>query len=87
MTWGIFTSVIESPLCNNCTASARRSVDLEEVDLEEVDLEEVDLEEVAQLGFQWTGVYLSPQSILSPVKWAQLAYRALHGRERLGDMS
>ena len=77
MTWGIFTSVIESPLCNNCTASARRSVDLEEVDLEEV----------AQLGFQWTGVYLSPQSILSPVKWAQLAYRALHGRERLGDMS
>ena len=37
MTWGIFTSVIESPLCNNCTASARRSVDLEEVDLEAQD--------------------------------------------------
>ena len=35
------------------------------------------LEDVADLGFRLTGVYISPDSILNPIKWAALFYDLL----------
>ena len=35
------------------------------------------LEDIADLGFRLTGVYISPDSILNPVKWAALFYDLL----------
>ena len=40
-------------------------------------LRRASLEDVADLGFRLTGVYISPDSILNPVKWAALFYDLL----------
>ena len=35
------------------------------------------VEELAEAGFNMTGVYISPDSVLNPLKWAQLLHRVL----------
>jgi len=38
---------------------------------------EVKLEKLAELGYQATGVYVSPDSVLNPTKWIKLVYDLL----------
>ena len=37
------------------------------------------VEELAEAGFNMTGVYVSPDSVLNPLKWAQLLQKILPG--------
>ena len=37
------------------------------------------VEELAEAGFNMTGVYVSPDSVLNPLKWAQLLQKFLPG--------
>ena len=69
MTWGIFTSLIESALCTDTAECSSRRMDEW--------MEEIDLDDVADFGYGLTGIYLSPKSIINPFMWASLARSAL----------
>ena len=46
------------------------------------------VEELAEAGFNMTGVYISPDSPLNPLKWLQLLHRVIPGADEVrgGDM-
>ena len=69
MTWGVFTSFLDATLCSeSCPASTTSRM--------EIDLREPPLGNISTLGYQLTGIYLAPESILNPAKWASLFYNA-----------
>jgi hypothetical protein len=79
LTYGIFASAIDSPICNNC---AKKKSDRRVWDLDRIG--DLNLKEVSEAGFELTGLYLSPD-ILNPVKWAELAHNTLPAELRSDD--